>query len=393
MRPDDGGIEHRHRLRPARRTSRPRPSRAPSRRQPRIRDIDFSRPTKFSQEHQRRIVRLHETFCRAIGTQLSAELRLPLEFQLISTTQMSWASATGELPAASLFGIMDVLPGRGARAARLRAAAPPVLPRPDARRRRALAAAARRADRDRARAQLAADGAADRAALGRLGRVGRHDLRAPARRHADLERPARDAERGRPRPDRRGQARARLLDLHRASSRTSRSSRSSSSSRSATSASGARSTTTAGRCARRCSRSTSRCASTSARSSSRSTRRCGSRPGQMIEFGPIEAGVRLFGGDTATHICRPGRIGEFRAVEILSQDGGHARDERRSTAPARRVGRRRGRRRPAQRSRPDGVERGPVTLAAEGRARPPGAAGARRRQLRLLRRTARPAAT
>jgi flagellar motor switch protein FliM len=80
-------------------------------RQRRIRDIDFSRPTKFSQEHQRRIVRLHETFCRAIGTQLSPELRLPLEFEIINATQMSWASATAELPSASLFGIMDVLPG------------------------------------------------------------------------------------------------------------------------------------------------------------------------------------------------------------------------------------------------------------------------------------------
>jgi flagellar motor switch protein FliM len=46
------------------------------------------------------------------------------------------------------------------------------------------------------------------------------------------------------------------------------------------------------------------------------------QPGQMLEFGPIEAGVRLFGGDAATHICRPGRIGEFRAVEILGKTGG-----------------------------------------------------------------------
>jgi len=80
-------------------------------RPPRIRDIDFSRPTKFSQEHQRRIVRLHETFCRALGTQLSPDFRMPLEFELINATQMSWASATAELPSASLFGLMDVLPG------------------------------------------------------------------------------------------------------------------------------------------------------------------------------------------------------------------------------------------------------------------------------------------
>ena len=89
----------------------PEPGAGPQSRQPRIRNIDFSRPTKFSQEHQRRIVRLHETFCRAISTQLSPELRLPLEFEIINATQLSWASATAELPSASLFGIMDVVPG------------------------------------------------------------------------------------------------------------------------------------------------------------------------------------------------------------------------------------------------------------------------------------------
>jgi flagellar motor switch protein FliM len=48
------------------------------------------------------------------------------------------------------------------------------------------------------------------------------------------------------------------------------------------------------------------------------------QPGQMLEFGPIEAGVRLFGGDSPTHICRPGSIGEFRAVEILAKAGGRS---------------------------------------------------------------------
>jgi hypothetical protein len=42
----------------------------------------------------------------------------------------------------------------------------------------------------------------------------------------------------------------------------------------------------------------------------------------MLEFGPIDDGVSLFGGESATHLCRPGRVGEFRAVEILSQTGG-----------------------------------------------------------------------
>src|SRR5262249_17193907 len=48
------------------------------------------------------------------------------------------------------------------------------------------------------------------------------------------------------------------------------------------------------------------------------------QPGEVLEFGSIDAGVRLCGGDSPTHICRPGRVGEFRAVEILAPVGNRA---------------------------------------------------------------------
>ena len=48
---------------------------ARARRPRRVREIDFSRPSKFTQEQQRRLERAHETFCRTVSTRLSAELR------------------------------------------------------------------------------------------------------------------------------------------------------------------------------------------------------------------------------------------------------------------------------------------------------------------------------
>jgi flagellar motor switch protein FliM len=287
-------------------------------RQPRIRDIDFSRPTKFSQEHQRRIVRLHETFCRAIGTQLSGELRLPLEFQLISTTQMSWASATAELPAASLFGIMNVLPGSERV---LLACELPLL----------------QYCLDR---MLGGDGLslAKRSELTEIELALGHRLmeRLTAQlslawsesvgttfelRHVDtqitnvqLVTPSEAVlgltvevklERGSSTftvifPHVAVEPILEQLSLGHFGER--------------------RQVDYDGGPLREALLPVDvemRVDVGSLELSVAQALRL--RPGQMIEFGPVEAGVQLFGGDTATHVCRPGKIGEFRAVEILSR--------------------------------------------------------------------------
>ena len=76
----------------------------------RVREIDFSRPTKFTQEQQRRFERSHETFCRGAASQLSAELRTPIELELINIAQLTWANAVSEVPVASTYGIVVALP-------------------------------------------------------------------------------------------------------------------------------------------------------------------------------------------------------------------------------------------------------------------------------------------
>lgn len=71
---------------------------APARRARRLRRMDFTRPTKFSGDQERRIRRAMETFCRSASTRLSAELRSQVEFEVIDLDQLGWAAAHAALP-------------------------------------------------------------------------------------------------------------------------------------------------------------------------------------------------------------------------------------------------------------------------------------------------------
>ena len=77
---------------------------------PRLRTVDFSRPTKFTSDHQRRIERAIETFCQTSVTRLSTELRTPVELETLNTTQATWSGAQAQLPAGSLWVTLDVQP-------------------------------------------------------------------------------------------------------------------------------------------------------------------------------------------------------------------------------------------------------------------------------------------
>src|SRR5262249_58813220 len=81
-----------------------------ARRGHRLRTVDFSRPTKFTSDHQRRIARAMDTFCQTSVTRLSAELRTPIELETINTTQATWSAAQSQLPAGSLWVTLDVQP-------------------------------------------------------------------------------------------------------------------------------------------------------------------------------------------------------------------------------------------------------------------------------------------
>jgi flagellar motor switch protein FliM len=81
-----------------------------ARRGRRVRDIDLLRPTKFAQEQTNRIARAHEVFCRTADRRLSAELRVPIEFEVLKIDELMWANAMGEVPQPSIFAILVVDP-------------------------------------------------------------------------------------------------------------------------------------------------------------------------------------------------------------------------------------------------------------------------------------------
>jgi flagellar motor switch protein FliM len=76
----------------------------------RLRTVDFSRPTKFSADQQRRITRATETFCQTVNTRLSTELRFPVELEVLNTVQLTWSAAQTQLPSNSLSVLLEVEP-------------------------------------------------------------------------------------------------------------------------------------------------------------------------------------------------------------------------------------------------------------------------------------------
>jgi flagellar motor switch protein FliM len=87
------------------------PKAAPRTRKPRrVRELDFTRPVKLAPDQQRRLERAHETFCRTASTRISAELRAPIEFEVINVDQLTWSAALGEVPQPSIFGVVAARP-------------------------------------------------------------------------------------------------------------------------------------------------------------------------------------------------------------------------------------------------------------------------------------------
>ena len=82
-----------------------------ARRARRLRRMDFTRPTKFSGDQERRIRRAMETFCRSASTRMSAELRSQVEFEVIDLDQLGWAAAHAALPGDAIGVTLGAGPG------------------------------------------------------------------------------------------------------------------------------------------------------------------------------------------------------------------------------------------------------------------------------------------
>jgi flagellar motor switch protein FliM len=94
----------------ARRGELPEGDARPAPRRSRVRKIDFTRPAKFSSDQERRLGRVLDTFCRTASTRLSAELRMPVELELIATAQLTWANAHAQLPEGAICATVGATP-------------------------------------------------------------------------------------------------------------------------------------------------------------------------------------------------------------------------------------------------------------------------------------------
>ena len=87
------------------------PEEAPTQqRRRRMRAVDFTRPTKFTSEQERRLKRSLEAFCRTASTRLSAELRVPLELEVINSTQLTWSNAHAQVVSNSISALIEAQP-------------------------------------------------------------------------------------------------------------------------------------------------------------------------------------------------------------------------------------------------------------------------------------------
>jgi flagellar motor switch protein FliM len=70
---------------------------APRRRPPSIRVVDFRRTVKFKSEHQERLKRGLEMFCRTATSRLTSELRTPVELEPGQAEQGMWSRAHADV--------------------------------------------------------------------------------------------------------------------------------------------------------------------------------------------------------------------------------------------------------------------------------------------------------
>jgi flagellar motor switch protein FliM len=78
-----------------------------------LRTVDFTRPTKFTTDQERRIRRAMDTFTERAATRLAAEHRTAIEMEVIDVGQFTWANAFAQVPDHSVHIQIDTAPHEG----------------------------------------------------------------------------------------------------------------------------------------------------------------------------------------------------------------------------------------------------------------------------------------
>jgi len=76
-----------------------------------LRTVDFSRPSKFGIDQQRRLRRIMDVFCASAATRLSAEHRLEVELEVIDAGQFTFANAVDSVPESSVAAVVETAGG------------------------------------------------------------------------------------------------------------------------------------------------------------------------------------------------------------------------------------------------------------------------------------------
>jgi flagellar motor switch protein FliM len=80
-------------------------------RHPRVREIDFRRPSKFNREQVRRIEVAHENFCQSASSRMSAELRTEFQLAVLNTDQLPYGVVMAEeVPRQALVNLLRIDP-------------------------------------------------------------------------------------------------------------------------------------------------------------------------------------------------------------------------------------------------------------------------------------------
>lgn len=75
-----------------------------------LRVVDFSRPTKFGPDQENRMRRLHEAFCRMAGTRLAGQHRIPMELELLDTSQLTYRDAYRMVAGDAVCAMLEIKP-------------------------------------------------------------------------------------------------------------------------------------------------------------------------------------------------------------------------------------------------------------------------------------------
>lgn len=75
-----------------------------------LRTVDFTRPTKFSTDQERRLRRTMESFCERVPTRMAAEHRTLVEMEIIDVVQYTWGDAFGLVPEGCVYMTLDTAP-------------------------------------------------------------------------------------------------------------------------------------------------------------------------------------------------------------------------------------------------------------------------------------------